>query len=151
MSKPRIYLAGPISGLTYDGATSWRDYVSTRLAPNVECRSPMRNKDYLKQEGILKDSYEGGEWLLSTNKFIVARDRNDVYQSDLILVNFLGASKVSAGTFIEIGWANAWNKPIVAVIDDDNYNKHAMGDEMTLQVPTLEEGLLVVKTLLNIH
>ena len=44
-----VYLAGPITGLTYDGATDWRAYAKARLAKfGIQAVSPMRAKEFLK-------------------------------------------------------------------------------------------------------
>jgi len=144
----RIYLAGPISGLSYDGATDWRERTKLELAPHVECLSPMRGSEHLKGRELLDD--HDPNVLATTPAVLTARDKSDVRRSDLVLINFLGATKASSGTFIEIGWADAWQIPIVAVIDEGNPNKHAMGDVLTLQVPTLEMAIKLVKEILNI-
>ena len=44
-----VYLAGPITGLTFDGCTDWREYAKKSLAEaGIDGLSPMRAKDYLK-------------------------------------------------------------------------------------------------------
>ena len=41
-----VYLAGPITGLTYDGATDWRHAVAADLnSVGIKGLSPMRGKD----------------------------------------------------------------------------------------------------------
>lgn len=111
-----VYLAGPITGLTYDGCTDWRDHASKELAAQgITCYSPMRAKEYLRSEGRLIGSYE--DHPTATAKGITARDRFDVQTCDLVLMNLLGAERVSIGTMIEVGWADAWRKPIVLAIE----------------------------------
>src|SRR5688572_20386966 len=47
-----VYLAGPITGLSYGGATQWRDSVVDQLArraPHIRCLDPMRAKQHLSQ------------------------------------------------------------------------------------------------------
>ena len=46
----QVYMAGPISGLNYDGATSWRDYAKQRLEAGGQIRalSPLRHQENLK-------------------------------------------------------------------------------------------------------
>ena len=43
----KIYLAGPICGLTYDGAQEWRDTFRKEIDPRIEAFSPLRGKEYL--------------------------------------------------------------------------------------------------------
>ena len=54
----KIYLAGPISGLTFEGAQDWRTYFSNKINPEIQCLSPLRGKDYLKMRGPLEGSYD---------------------------------------------------------------------------------------------
>ena len=49
----KIYLAGPISGLTYEGAQDWRDEFSASISAEIACFSPLRGKEYLKMRGPL--------------------------------------------------------------------------------------------------
>jgi len=142
-----VYLVGPITGLSYGEATDWRDYAVKDLSEhNIKGISPMRCKEYLMQEKILADEYN--QKVLSCAKGITTRDRWDCHRCDAILVNFLGATKVSIGSILEIAWADAAGKPIVLIIDKDNIHQHAMINEIAgFVVRTLDEGLAVVKTL----
>jgi nucleoside 2-deoxyribosyltransferase len=130
MSKPTVYLAGPITGLTYDGASDWRDYAKKRFdALGIEAFSPMRAKHYLKDVGVLQGSGQNYKGLspLSENKGITTRDRMDCTRRDLVLANLLGAKKVSAGTCIEFGWADAARRPVVLVMEKEgNPHEHGM-------------------------
>lgn len=132
MSKPMVYLAGPITGLTYDGANDWRDLARDMLADyGIVTLSPLRSKEYLKSAGTLgPGSYPQP---LSTPQAITQRDRLDVRRCDLVLFNFLGAQKASVGTCIEVGWADAYGKPGILLIEDTddpnrptNPHDHAM-------------------------
>jgi nucleoside 2-deoxyribosyltransferase len=123
--KNLIYLAGPITGLSFGESTDWRQYVMDNLHEDIIGLSPLRAKDsYLKNEGCLGDKYE--EWPLSTQRAVYARDKWDCERADLVLVNLLGAKTVSIGTVMEIAWAAAKNIPVVLVMEDDNIHTHAM-------------------------
>jgi hypothetical protein len=144
-----IYLAGPITGLTYEGATDWREFVSESLASlsddaldPIQCLSPMRHKDYLLGELVLKDDYPDGH-TITTGRCITARDRYDATRCDLLLVNFLGAEKVSIGTVLEIAWADSVRVPIVLAIEDEgNLHDHAMVRELCpFRVNSLEKAI----------
>lgn len=115
--RPLIYLAGPITGCSWSGATSWREEVSKRLAAySIDTASPMRWKRYLSGENKIADEYDTHP--LSTGKGIVCRDRNDVKRCDAVLMYLSGAEKVSIGTMIEVGWADAFGKPLIVVMEE---------------------------------
>jgi hypothetical protein len=145
----RVYLAGPITGLSFEGCTDWREYAIKELATaGITGLSPMRSKDYLKSENIVGDSYE--DTVLSCSRGITTRDRWDTTRCDLILVNFLGAEKVSIGTVMEIAWADLVRTPSIIVMEPEgNAHDHAMIRECTgFRVETLEAGLEVAKAIL---
>ena len=144
-----VYLAGPIAGLTFGDATDWRGQAQTwieKKLPHVAALSPLRNKSYFDREQTLEDSYE--QLLFSSQRAITVRDRFDCMRSDAILMNLLGAKRVSIGSMIELGWANDVKKPIVVAMEPGNIHDHAMVREIASWiVPTLEEGLEVIKGL----
>lgn len=153
MSLPRCYLAGPITGLSFAGCTSWRERAVQLLAPDVLGISPMRGKEYLAHlpaiGGTPVEEYMANA--ISTPKAIVTRDRFDVRTADCVMMNLLGAQIVSIGTMIEAGWADAWRVPIVLVIEPgvQNVHAHAMLDQVSgYVVHTLEEAAHMVKVLL---
>lgn len=56
-----VYLAGPITGLGFDGATDWRVEAKNLLgARGIPTASPMRAKDYLAEMDNLADAYLDG-------------------------------------------------------------------------------------------
>lgn len=121
---PSVYLAGPITGQTYDGAVDWREVASVLLAPDIKAFSPMRGKRYIQEmtdEFGIRSEYPQP---LSTAQAITARDRNDVINRDLVLANFTGATRVSIGTVGEIFWADAYRRPVVGILDE--LHDHAM-------------------------
>lgn len=141
----RIYLAGPITGLTYDGADDWRQHVTKQLE-GAHVLSPLRGKDYLREAGTLEDQYFDLH-PLSTSKGITNRDRNDVRSADLVFAYLLGAERVSIGTMIEFGWADAFRVPVVAVMESNNVHHHAMATEIAGWITDdLEEAIRIAKT-----
>lgn len=148
----RVYLAGPISGLNYDGATEWREYATDELAKNgIQGMSPMRCKDYLKDMGDLSANVEeyGKINVMSSARGIMTRDRYDCTNCDVLLVNLLGAERISVGTVMEIAWADLCRTPIVCVMEPGNIHEHAMIDEaIGFRVSTLDEALAIVKGIL---
>jgi nucleoside 2-deoxyribosyltransferase len=156
VSRPSVYLAGPITGLTYADGAEWREVAKAALDDaGIDGFSPLRMKQYLEAFGVLeakdqdgKYNYEGAH-PLSSDKGIMARDRNDVMRRDLTIANLLGAEKVSIGTCIEIGWADAYRKPLILVMEDDNVHRHAMAEEAAgYRVHTLDEAIEIAKAVL---
>lgn len=144
-----VYAAGPITGLSFGNATDWRQELFDRLSKNnIKVLSPLRAKDYLKDEQVIGDSYE--QHVLSSQRGITARDRNDVINCDAILVNLLGATRPSFGTVMEIAWADMLRKPIVLVMEKEgNIHDHAMIRECSpFRVETLEQACTVLRALL---
>lgn len=144
----KIYLAGPISGLTYDGAQDWRNYFSKKIDPHIACYSPLRGKDYLKMRGPLEGSYD--EFPLSSDKGITTRDRYDCMGSDLVVFNLLGAERISIGTMIELGWADAARVPAILVMEKEgNTHEHPMLRETThFRVTNLDDAIRIAEIIL---
>ncbi len=156
----RVYLAGPITGLSFEGCTDWREYAIKELSTvGITGLSPLRATDYLQGESIIEDSYENTA--LSSSRGIITRDRWDTTRCDVILVNFLGAARVSIGTIMELAWADLSRIPSIVVMEPSqfeatgttpsvgNVHEHAMIREATgFRVETLEEGLNIAKAIL---
>lgn len=148
MKEFLLYCAGPITGISYGESTDWREHVARKLPPHIIAVSPMRGKPYLANEKDIKDSYE--EHPLSCQKGITCRDRMDVIRCDMILVNLLGANKVSIGSVMEVAWADAWRKPIIIVMEKDNVHSHAMLREVSgFIVSNLDEAIIIATTVLS--
>ena len=145
-----VYLAGPITGLNYKGAVDWRQHAITDLKKaGIKGLSPMRGKDYLLDAGTLTATgYD--DKVLSSAKGITTRDRFDCQRCDVMLLNLLGATRVSIGSMIEIGWADSVGTPIVLAIEEGNPHIHAMVNHICgFVVPSLEEALTTVKIILG--
>ena len=110
-----VYLAGPIRGHSYNDANNWRERVRDSLPNGVKVLSPMRDKEFLRRKRKIRDSYP--DHPLATDHAITTRDRADVMRCDVVLMNLLGAGEVSLGTMAELGWADAWRKPVVLVME----------------------------------
>lgn len=143
--KPTVYLSGPITGCTYEGCTDWRDFARQFLAEfGVDGLSPMRGKEFLRGKGTITDGMqEVISNFMSQDAAIVTRDRWDTTRCDFMLVNLLGAERVSIGTMIELGWADAARVPVVLVMEPSgNIHEHAFVRQLSgYRVDTLEAGL----------
>lgn len=145
--KYKCYLAGPITGCSFDNAIDWRDKVIEQLAPDIEGLSPLRGKKYLAGVQKIGDSYE--EIPLSCSRGIFTRDFYDVRRSDIMLVNFLNTDRISIGTVMEIAWGRAFEKPIIAVMEKlNNLHDHSMIRECVgFRVDRLEDAVEIAKVL----
>ncbi len=142
-----VYLAGPIKGLLYDVATTWREEFKRALDPRITALSPMRGKEYLLGTQPIADAYS--EHVLSTGKAIVSRDSFDVRRADVLVVNLLGAAQVSIGTMFELAWAHQQHTPIVLVMEPGNVHDHAFVREVaTFRMDTLEQARAVAEHIL---
>lgn len=149
MSK-LVYLAGPIDGCTYEGCTGWREYATKQLAEDgIIGLSPMRAKEFLKSHPKLVDGIY--DHPLTMDSGFTTRDMWDVRRCDAILFNLLNAEKVSIGTMIEYGWASAFNKPMITVIEKEkNIHEHGMIRRLSgYRVDNLESGLTIVRALFS--
>lgn len=142
-----VYLAGPITGVSYGNSTDWRQTVIDCLPEGIYGLSPLRRKDYLKNETTLQHTYD---WPLSTQRGIYARDRYDCTRADAILVNLLGAERVSIGTVMEIAWAADNNIPVILMMEKEgNVHDHPMIREACpFIVDDLKEAVTVLEALL---
>lgn len=120
-----IYLAGPISGESYDQITEKiMDKKRRLMMMGYNVIHPMTGKNYLRNEIKFKAvGYD--EFPASTNKAIVGRDRWMVSKCDIILADFFQSKRVSIGTVFEIAWAQEMGKLVIGVIDKDNIHQHA--------------------------
>lgn len=153
MSK--VYLSGPITGLTYKEARyGWRA-VFTKLLRDLGRRkitvlSPMRHEGHLaemKKLPILPDNLP--THLFSHPKMIVTKDFLDIDESTVMVVNLLGATAVSQGTLIEMGYARKAGVTMVIIRDPGNPHNSPFIAEMGIVVNTLEEAAAIVASLLS--
>jgi len=150
MNRPTVYLAGPITGLSYGECTDWRETVTNQLLDcGIIAFSPMRNKQFLSGETKIHHSYSGD--VMSCQRGIYARDKWDVLRVDVVLFNLLGAQIVSIGTVMEVAWAADRGKPAVLVMEaKGNIHTHPMLLEACpFFVHTLDDGVDTVKRLLS--
>lgn len=149
MSRPKIYLAGPIAGRNYAKATEWRDRVAAELTPAFECLSPMRNKEQLKAVGTISGTYEG--LLLGRADAILLRDQADLDRCDAALV-YLPDGTHSVGTFLEMGYLWAKGTPMVVVTTDATLQDHPFMRRLSrlVVVRNFEDAFSLLYSLFNL-
>lgn len=167
----KVYLSGPITGLTYDEGDNWRQAVTYHLEhdfdargtiphsipgvmlsrSNVQCLNPLRAHEFLRRLGKLDDDnyLKEPESFLVTDEFIGTRDWWDTTRADAIFVNFLGAKRVSIGTVLEIGMAHAARVPVITVMEPKgNVHDHCMvRNYTTLRFDDLDKAVLATKAM----
>jgi len=147
-----VYLAGPITGLSWAEATEWRVLAHQRLREHqIDCVSPLRGKEYLCEEEALGHRYE--DKIMSCGKAIVGRDLFDVRRCDMLLVYMANMVKPSIGTFVEMGVAHEAKVPMVVVCPPDSpHATHPFITELaSFMAPTLGDGLDVIVKVLGRH
>lgn len=161
MVDKTVYLAGPISGLSFGEANEWRAEVRDQLLRSgIKCASPLRAKVYIRDAKEIdqaspaideNDMDDTAVKAMSNSRGITTRDRFDCLNCDVLFVNLLDTDTVSVGTVMEIAWADAVRKPIVLVIEEEgNIHDHAMiRESIGFRVPTVREGVEIVKAILG--
>jgi len=119
-----VYLGGPIRSLSYDEAINWR--ISTAKYLNdigIECLSPMRGKELIKEVDKITDSYEDIKGYSSSEIF--ARDKFDIKRSNILLFNLLNRKGSIIGSLFELAWGHLLGKYCIVVGEKDSvYAKH---------------------------
>jgi len=145
LANRQIYLAGPISGLSYKQACKTRNELCDLFGGyGIEAITPLRGKSYLSCERRLKPSEY--EYPLSTDKAIINRDYGDVVASRILLADMRGAKTVSIGTCFELAWA--WDHKVfsIVVMEKRNPHQHAFVKQAaTVVVETMDEAVDTVK------
>lgn len=148
MLKHRVYLSGPMAGVTYEHALAWRSLAQQLLGPEIECYSPLRFKEYCA--GRTFDNTTQYTEPLSRQKVMFERDFRDTIKADALLVNLLGATAVSIGTTMEIAWAKAFQIPVIVAMEPQG-NPHVsplLLESCTCVVDTLEGAVKAVREFL---
>ena len=172
MSKPLVYVAGPIAGHTYDGATEWRSFIQSQL-PECEILTPMRGKEWLDKfdempltAQTLMASNNGelqkqGKTIsvlhqqMSSEKGIIRRDTWDVSRCNLVFANLLPgdeSDKVSIGTACEVYLAGFLHTPVVTILEKDGIHDHPfITGSSWVVVHSVEEGIMAARIVLNLE
>lgn len=141
----KIYLAHPISGLSYDEVVEYYSecYQVLRI---YEIYCPMTAKPELRTEKKLR-SFDYSQ-PTATNKAIVHRDCWMVEQADVVYVNLLGTTEISIGCVAELAWAWHSRKHTVISMEKENVHMHAFVIEMANIIwDTHEEAIQYLNSL----
>lgn len=151
---PKVYLAGPIAGCSWDEAMDWRAYTRDWLenAYDVEVVNPLRCEEYL--QGSKKLPSTNAEWAAlskptSNAHAITVRSHWDAIRVDVVLANFKLAETVSLGSCFELAWA--WSARVPCVVVLDKLHDHPFVRETAyVVVDSLDEAIESTLKLLNL-
>jgi hypothetical protein len=117
LTKPLVYLCGPITGLSYqDARHGWRGDIRSKIDKQIDLLSPMRQEKHLSEiQQISPEAYPDNP--VSTELAIISKDFLDVQRSTLVVANFLGATQLSVGSICEVSWAYALRKQTVFIME----------------------------------
>lgn len=141
----KLYMAGPISGLTKGQSDEWRDQFE-RMVPVAHCIRPMFAEKFAKDR-VLGTCHP--RELMASAKAVAHKDEFYVRQSDAVVANFNGSgTRPSFGTVIECAWAILLNKPLIIISERDNIHRHPMICEKAgWVVDNLEDAAQVINGL----
>ena len=153
MTKPRVYLAGGMSGLTPQDALAWRNHAAFLLGERgIETLSPMRGHpaELAHTEAPIQPfddvAVAGGP------EGVILRDLTDVRRADALLVSFLGNKSISVGTAMELAWAYLLHIPAVVAIERQGnpHDNHPMVKAaIRYRAETVDEAIHAVATILG--
>ena len=131
MTKPKIYLSGPIMDADPHGAREWRAKAKELLGESFELLDPMR-RSFIDRA------------VDSANE-IVRFDLQDVDDADVILVNY---SKPSIGTAMEVFYAGHVKDKFIVAFSPFTYQDCSpwMVKYCTKILPSLEEAAQYINT-----
>ena len=150
----RVYLAGPMTGLSGHDAGSWREEIKTLLdycpAGTLELLDPCRNSGVAGQTKYLAEGNIDPTAALTNPRAQRTRNLFDISRASLIFCNFLGAQRISVGTVYELGYAAALGKPTIIVIEPSgNVHEHLMTSPgFECRVNSIDDGLDMLKSFL---
>ncbi len=120
----KIYLAGPITGKSFDEVMSrYKEKTAILVDFGYEVLSPMTAKGGLKGvSAFVSTGYSGP---VANDHSIFERDQWMVSQADVVLADLSNATAISIGTMMELAWASYLGKHTVLVMGANNPHDHA--------------------------
>lgn len=150
MYSSYVYLCGPITGLSYqDARFGWRKKIADILDPSIGVLSPMRQEGHLAEVQKI-NHMPTNDRPLHTQRGIVRKDKLDVRRSTIVCANFLGATEVSQGSLIELGWADMADKDIMLIMEPEGniHDRFFARDLASYRVTSVEEAAHTINSLL---
>ena len=127
-----VFLSGPMNGIDREDAQNWRRKVSDLLKNHFKTVTPYRGSEKVET--------------FPNPKGAVIRDKSDILNSDLILVNDTYKDASMIGTSMEVLFAYEHNKPII-VFGLAHNKDYWLDYHSTIRVETLEKACEICKDL----
>lgn len=126
----KIFLSGPIRGLTRQNSLGWRIKATKQLEGDFFVSHALRGRE---DKEMMPDS-----------RLAIIRDKNDIDDSDIILLNdsFLEASMI--GTSMEVLYGFMKNKVII-VFGRAHEKDYWLNYHIHVRVDTLDEACKIIK------
>jgi len=128
--KKTIFLSGPMRGVPREEALAWRKKAEKLLSKNFKVLHAYRGRE--KKETF------------PDPKGAVIRDKNDIFRSDIILVNDTFPNASMIGTSMEVFYAYSLDK-IVILFGEAHKNDYWLNYHSHLRFKTLIEACRFIK------
>ncbi len=121
----KVFLSGPIRGLPREQSLSWRIEAIKQLGSDFTVRHALRGRE---EKETLPDP-----------RLAVQRDKRDIRECDIMLVNDTFPNVSSVGTFMEILYAHEREK-LVIVFGDAHTGDYFYDAHIHVRFDTLEQA-----------
>lgn len=130
--RKTVFLCGPMRGIPRSEGLAWREKIKDMLEPQFKVLHAYRGREE-------KETF-------TDPRGAVIRDKNDIMNSDIVIVNdtFKGASMI--GTSMEVIFAHSLNK-VVIVFGNANVNDYWLNYHSHIRVQTSDEACEIINTL----
>lgn len=142
MSKPVIYLAGKMSGLTVEQMTEWRKRARNALYPHFEINDPC--DQFLPDLNLKKLEKLSATDDRVTSREIVDSNKYRIYKSDILFVE-MEHPETSIGTVGEIVYGAVYNKIIVVWGGSKTVQHPWIQDHITKHCKQFEDAVQYIK------
>lgn len=124
-NKKTIFLSGPMRGVPRNEALGWRKYATKKLNNNFKILHAYRGRE-------LRETFEDP-------RAAIARDKDDIINSDILLINdtFQNASMI--GTSMETIFAWQLNK-IIIIFGNSHENDYWLNYHSHIRVKDIDEA-----------
>lgn len=127
-----VFLAGPMRGIPRNEALAWRNKVKDLLGQRFHVLHALRGREE-------KETF-------TDPRGAVIRDKNDIYRSDIFIVNDTLDSASMIGTSMEVYIAHSHDIPVI-VFGNAHKGDYWFDTHSHIRVDTLEEACDVVNKL----
>ncbi len=112
-----IYLAGQVSGLSYAAVMNRRAEIAAMFPAHIFVLNPLDHQKDLKGVEVITP-------FMGDSDAIICECFWMIEYCDLVLVDLIGATQISVGACVEIGYAIRACIPIVVMIRADDMHQH---------------------------